>query len=158
MNADFQSIIKELWSQLKLPAPVFREAGSIALQIDAHELTLGETPDGLNVQISGLAGRLQQDAGTRQRQVRLLLEDNLAQLPLDACCVTLRTLPEAVHEIRVMTLHPCVSGQTAALMRRTEQVLARIEVLAARLDVRAETMRRALPAGPLAGDEMILRP
>ena len=159
MNADFQTIVKALWSGLKLAPPIFREAGSIVLQIDSQELKLSETPDGMNVQISGLAGRLAKDPGVQQRQVKMLLEQGLAQLVQDDTCVVLREASGDGREITVLSLHPCLTGETEALMRRIEQVLARVEALAARLETGTERAPQPMPRGGiLYGDEMILRP
>lgn len=78
---EFRDTIERLWSALGLPTPAaIDDDGKATLTVDDAALDLVEAPDGRGLIVSAVAGPLADEASARDREIREILQANLAHL------------------------------------------------------------------------------
>lgn len=152
----FETAIRTLWAQLRLPPPRLGAQDMVVLAIEGTDIRLSETRDGGGILISASPGRLSPDAMERAGQVGRLLKANLGFLLASPAGVR---LDEDGAAVRVELRHAYAGTGEEGLAERVEDVLRRTEFH--RLDLGGTGATGTAPARHLApGDdpgEFILR-
>lgn len=141
MARDFKTGIAELWALYGLPPPRFGPIDEIALSLDQARLRLADSDDGRHLLIIAPAGRLSDHPMRRVEQVRSLLQDNLAFLPVRRACVCMAHDKGEPPLIEVMGVH-AYDSSLDSLSRTIEDVLSLQERHSASLQGAAAPRRR----------------
>ena len=122
MARDFRSSVLELWTYLGLDPPRFGPREDMSFYEEGARLRLVEGGDGRRMRVIGVAGTLSQDAARRARQVRAILQDNLASLYGRRGCVCLAKELGAPDLVQAEGTHP-YEAPPAALSALIQDIL-----------------------------------
>lgn len=122
MAKDFKSTISELWTLLRLAPPRFGVRNEMKLSGEDINVRLVESDDGRHLLVIGQAGRLSSEPMRRAEQVRSLLQDNLAFLPVRRACVCVASGQGDAPLVEVRGVH-AYGSRLALLSTLIEDVL-----------------------------------
>jgi hypothetical protein len=133
MSSQFQRVISELWANLNLGKPKFEDSPTIILTVESLSVTLEESEDERQINVSAHAGSLSPDPIARSMQIRTILDANLGNLTTMAAGVSIDEEGRPDADVYVRAVYAYSAGRMSALMSILQDVLTLAQAHSVRL-------------------------